>query len=77
MIMDLSGSKAFYASNAECAGASEHKFEMDSYEIAQRRRLLFWLWKQKDRQSQKASQPLLLRQEWRAEIADSDVFVFA
>ncbi|MEM8656364.1 MAG: hypothetical protein AAGF36_16655 [Pseudomonadota bacterium] len=75
--MDLSGSKAFYASNAECAGASEHKFEMDSYEVAQRRRLLFWLWKQKDLQVQETHQPLLLRQEWRMDHADSDVFIFA
>lgn len=75
--MDLSGSTAFYANTAELARDTQTDVEMSAEEVSRRRQHLFWLLKQKTRSRQASSQPLLLRQEWRADLADSDVFIFS
>ena len=75
--MDLSGSKAFYTSTDAVACGGQIGVEMSADEVSRRRQLLFYLLKQKTRVPQDSRQPLLLRQEWRVEFFDQDVFVFS
>lgn len=66
--MDLSGSKEFFAYNAEIWTGAGHSVEMGADEVFRRRQLLFWLWKRHSFAAMHTVQPLLLRQDWRVEL---------